>query len=234
MDVQDGTGDSAVAVDDVIAVALEEFAAYGYADTKLDTIASTSGMSKRMIHYHLGDKLGLYTRALNEAIRRLHVPKSELQLDTSVPVEGVRKLIDAMFDQFLTHPTCVRLLLKEGLDKVATGENQVSLSNDSETTLYLDRLLLLGQDSGAFRPGISAYDIYALISSLVFYRQIHQGLTHNLFDIDLASEEATRGLHRMIVDAVLAFLTANIPDSGQRAYLSSASDDDGADRVYED
>lgn len=219
----------AVAPEKVVDIAVPEFAAHGYADTKLDHIARESGMSKRMIHYHFGDKLGLYTKALSAAIARLHPPEEELKLDTSVPVEGVRRLIDAMVTQFVAHPECLRLLVLENLNPVLLEDTQLVLSDESAMMLYLDRLLMLGQDSGAFRPGISAADIYALISSITFYRIINRGLTRNLFDIDMANPANTAGLHRMVVDAVLAFLTANIPDSGNSSYLSEDTGEVGAD-----
>ena len=48
---------SAMLIHAVMAAALEEFTAKGYADARLDTIASSSGVSKRMLHYHCGDKI---------------------------------------------------------------------------------------------------------------------------------------------------------------------------------
>lgn len=225
-----------VAPEKVIDVAVNEFAARGYNDTKLDTIARESGMSKRMIHYHFGDKLGLYNKALTAALERLHPPEKELKLDTSVPVEGVRRLIDAMYARFIAHPEALRLIALENLDPVTPADTQFVFADESTMTLYLDRLLMLGQDSGAFRPGIAAYDIYALISSIAFYRVLNRGLTRRLFDIDLADDANTAGLHRMIVDAVLAFLTANIPDTGDAAYLSEQAGADGPEvsDLYDD
>lgn len=218
-----------VAPETVIDIAVTEFAAQGYVDTKLDAIARESGMSKRMIHYHFGDKQGLYARALAHAIARLHPPEDALQLDTSVPVEGVRRLIDAMLTQFFAHPESLRLIVAENHSPALLDGAQPAVSDESAMTLYLDRLLMLGQDSGAFRPGISAGDIYTLISSIAFYRMVNRRLTHNLFDIDMGDDANTAGLHRMTVDAVLAFLTANIPDSGEASYLSEDAGEPGTD-----
>ena len=213
----------------VIATAVTLFAAHGYNDTKLDAIVRESGMSKRMIHYHFGDKHGLYTQALSAAIERLHLGEDELKLDTTVPVEGVRKLIDAMVDRFVHNPDSLRLLTSESLNPVVLDTTQTELSDESATTLYLHRLLMLGQDSGAFRPGISAADIYTIITALASFREINRELTLNLFDIDMTNERNTRGLHRMIVDAVLAFLTANIPDNGESSYITDESDESRSD-----
>ena len=99
-------------------------------------------------------------------------------------------------------------------------ESSQALVDVSEISLHLDRLLMLGQDSGAFRPGISANDIFTLISALSMYRVTNHAMMSNLLDINMYTHNNTEGLHRMAVDAVLAFLTANIPDIGFESYLT--------------
>ena len=49
-------------------------------------------MSKRMIHYHFGDKKGLYQRCLVLAIKQLRPTITEMELDSEVPVDGVQKI----------------------------------------------------------------------------------------------------------------------------------------------
>ena len=211
--------DDGVTLDRVIRVALAEFSELGFQETKLETVARSSGMAKRMIHYHFGDKKGLYHRAMVAAIDLLNPLPEDLALDSSVPVEGVRKLVDAIYGRFLHHPEAVRMLLLENLHQVLGIDGMAPLVDASFVSLHLDKLLMLGQDAGAFRPGISADDIFLMISSIAFYRIANRELTVNLFGVDMTSEENTAGIHRFVVDTVLAFLTSNIPDSGHRSYL---------------
>lgn len=213
----------------VVDVAVEEFARCGYTDTKLETIAKYSGMSKRMIHYHFGDKRGLYIQALGRAIDRMHPPEEELHLDTTVPVEGVRKLVDAMYRQFVAHPESIRLIVMDNLNGHSTLDEISSVANESAMTLYMDRLLMLGQDSGAFRPGISSDDLYTLIASIIYYRQVNHALTLKLFGLDMRDDDNTDGMHHLLVDTVLAFLTSNIQDSGKASYLTGQLTEEGSD-----
>lgn len=216
----DPTGlDDTSTVDGVIEVAIEQFSEHGFNETRLDNIARLSGMSKRMIHYHFGDKKGLYHRCLVEAVEKITPVGDEMTADTTVPVEGVTKLVEAVYSRLLRHPDCVRLLAMESLHKVMNLRELAHLHNQSEIALHLDRLLMIGQDAGAFRPGIAAEDLFYLIGSLAFYRVTNQDLMINLFDLDPASAENTDGVRRMIIDAVLSFLTANIRDSGHDSYL---------------
>ena len=60
-----------VTTDRVVEVALHSFATHGFDETRLEAIAQESGMSKRMIHYHFGDKKGLYLQTFYLAIAQL-------------------------------------------------------------------------------------------------------------------------------------------------------------------
>lgn len=216
----DHTGfDENSAVAGVVAVAIEQFAELGFPETRLDTIARISGMSKRMIHYHFGDKKGLYHRCLVEAVNRITPVGDELILDTTVPVEGVTKLVNSVYLRMVNHPEAIRLLAMESLHRILNIPELANLNNQNEVSLHLDRLLMLGQDAGAFRPGIAAEDLFYLIGSLAFYRVTNRDMMANLFDMDTTGEENTDGIHRLAVDAALAFLTANLPDSAHDSYL---------------
>ncbi|WP_018582145.1 TetR/AcrR family transcriptional regulator [Corynebacterium pilosum] len=208
-------------VHDVIDIALTGFAKNGFSGTKLDAIAKKSGMSKRMIHYHFGDKKGLYQQALATAVSRLHPPEDLLNRSYAVPVEGVRRFVDALFYRMVEQEDSLRLLQRENMDPVLKLTEISAIAEASELTLHLERLLMMGQDAGAFRPGISAEDLLALIVSLGSYRIGGRALSINLFQIDPTSRENTEGMRRFVIDAVLAFLTSNIPDSGYDSYLSA-------------
>lgn len=220
-----GAGEDAVNPEQVVDVALELFAEHGYAEAKLEQVAKTSGMSKRMIHYHFGDKMGLYHQTLIKAMHRVHPDAEAMELDSTVPVEGVRKIVDALHRQFRTEPTAVRLIVLENLHGFTDLKEVPPLYPDASILLNLDKLLMLGQDAGAFRPGISAEDVFLLIAALSGYPVMLGATSEASFDVDLNSRDNIEGLHRMVVDTVLAFLTSNIPDSGKSSYLSVAPDD---------
>lgn len=228
---------SEATVERVIDVAIEEFSRAGYAETKLDTISKISGMSKRMIHYHFTDKQGLYQQALATAAQRLNPRSEDLEISSSVPVEGVRQLVDRLFAQHVAHPEAVRMLTAEASNKTLGSGGHQAVLDISAIMLHLDRLLLAGQDAGAFRPGISANDIFTLIAALAMYRVSNRTIMEALLGVDMCSEMNTAGLHRMAVDAVLSFLTANIPATGHQSYLVAkpASEDESeatSDDIY--
>ncbi|MEZ2122839.1 MULTISPECIES: TetR/AcrR family transcriptional regulator [unclassified Corynebacterium] len=211
---------SGTTAEQVVAVAMESFARHGFEDTRLEAIAQESGMSKRMIHYHFGDKRNLYVQALLRAVTLIRPDASEMELPSTVPVDGIRKIVQVICRRMFAEPAAVRLILLENLFKHAEVTGASPLADQSAVLLALDRLLMLGQDSGAFRPGISALDIYTVISSLCAFRTSNRDTYLNLYDVDLADDTNTAGLERLAVDAVLSFLTSNMPGTGTMSYLA--------------
>lgn len=232
-----GVSDESVSPEQVISTAVEQFAEHGYTDAKLEQIAKLSGMSKRMIHYHFGEKMGLYLRALAEAMGRLHPDPEDMELDSTVPVEGVRKLVDAIYQQFASHQEAVRLILLENLHSYADLQEFSPIPDESSITLHLDKLLMLGQDAGAFRPGISANDVFLLIASVACYSVANGETSRASLGVDLTDPDNQEGIHRLVVDAVLAFLTSNIPHTGKDSYLVPIGDttsSQGVQDIYGD
>lgn len=232
-----GVSDESTSPEQVVDTAVEQFAEYGYAEAKLEQIAKSSGMSKRMIHYHFGDKMGLYLQALTEAMARLHPDQEDMELDSTVPVEGVRKLVDAIYRQFASHPEAVRMILLENLHGHAQLQDFSPIPDELSIILHLDKLLMLGQDAGAFRPGISAYDVFLLIASVSCYPVTNGEISRSSFGVDLTDPDNQQGMHRLVVDAVLAFLTSNIPHAGQDSYLTplgSRTSPQGGPDIYGD
>ena len=211
--------DEAPSPESVVRAAVSAFARRGYSGVKLDSLAKKTGMTKRMIHYHFGDKRGLYTQAILLAIDKLRPIAQDMELESTVPVDGVRKVVQAISHRIHAEPDALRLILMENLHPHLDHDSALPIAAESEVILQLNKLLMLGQDSGAFRPGISALDVYTIIAALrVFPASYHSALL-NLYDTDMGKEENIQGLERLVTDTVVAFLTSNLSDSGETSYL---------------
>ncbi|MDU0479399.1 TetR family transcriptional regulator [Staphylococcus chromogenes] len=229
------TNEEAVSTAKVVEIALHRFSLDGFDETRLEPIAQESGMSKRMIHYHFGDKKGLYQEALKLAIKQLRPEPQDMELESTVPVEGVRKVVEVIFQQIMTHPHAVRLLVLENLFSHGGLTENSPLADQSAVLLQMDKLLMMGQDAGAFRPGISAIDVYSIITSLCFHRTVYHATFSNLYNIDLLDDVNLEGNRRLVVDTVLAFLTSNLNASHEVSYLQPRLDDNDerASSVYD-
>ena len=98
-DVTDGADatSGAPSPDAVVHAALAAFARKGYSGAKMESLAKKTGMTKRMIHYHFGDKRGLYHATLRLALEQLAPPENILNRSHAVPVEGMRRFVDALY-----------------------------------------------------------------------------------------------------------------------------------------
>lgn len=230
-DLEHGT----VTVDKVVAIALDCFAKHGFDDTRLESIAQRSGMSKRMIHYHFGDKRGLYVRALQLAIARLRPDAQEMTLESTVPVEAMGQIVDSIYERMAGEENSVRLLTMENLFGQADMLRGSPLADQSSIVLQMERILMMGQDAGAFRPGIAAVDVYGIVASLCMFRVTNRATFANLYGTDMGDEDNLEGMRRLVRDAVLAFLTSNMRNTGGMSYLvgTFGQTDGGAQSIYE-
>lgn len=207
----------------VVAAALSAFASDGYTGTKLEQVAKNSGMSKRMIHYHFGSKKELYVEALHLALSQFAPSQEVLQHNAATPIDGIRIFAESLFSAFLAHPDAARLVIRENVDPVLDAGEAALLPGANEVTLHVERLVLSGQETGVFRPGVSAVDVLIVITSLCFFR-VGSGVTAlHVGYVDVTDERTICGLRRLVVDTVLALLTSNLPSSGFESYVSSAA-----------
>lgn len=211
-------------VQDVAEIALRSFARDGFEETRIETIASESGMSKRMIHYHFGDKKGLYLAALKLAISQLRPEPRDMELESTVPVDGVRKVVEVIYRRITSHPDAVRLMVLENLFNWGDMANSAPLADQSAVLLQMDKLLMMGQDAGAFRAGISAADVYSIVTSICFHRTVYGATFNNLYSIDLRDDANFEGNLNLVVDTVLAFLTSNLGSRDEMSYLKLRAD----------
>lgn len=223
--------DTDAAREGALRTALTVFARDGFAGTTLEAIAREAEVPKRDVATEFGDLQGLYEHALRRAAVCLSPAKDILNRSDAVPVEGMRRFVDAMFHTFVEHPDCVRLILRENLDAVFDVDEMTSGDRDSDVALHVERLLLVGQDAGAFRPGIGADDLLALIVALCEFQVAHAATIYAISRVDFADPRNVDGMQRMVVDTVLAFLTSNIAPSGHDSYLVS-NDEVGAGEIY--
>src|SRR5215469_2494857 len=104
---------------DILAVALEEFAAKGLAGSRVDEIAERTHTVKRMIYYYFGSKEGLYRAVLEHAYDHIRTIESDLDLESLPPLAALRRLVQVTFDYHNKHPEFVRLVMNENIHKGA-------------------------------------------------------------------------------------------------------------------
>jgi AcrR family transcriptional regulator len=113
----------------ILAAALEEFAAHGYAGARVSAIAERAGLNKQLISHHFGGKEGLYQAVMRDRRSR---PGGEL---AGPPAEHPDALA-ALFERGRTDPLFVRVLLWEALEAPLAHDD----TDDTRRALYHERV----------------------------------------------------------------------------------------------
>ncbi len=96
---------------EILRAAEESFAAAGFAGATTRQVATKAGVNVATLHYHFGNKEGLYWAVLEEAISgRLPVPET-----AGVPADRLARLVGQLWDYGASRPALARLSLFDRL-----------------------------------------------------------------------------------------------------------------------
>ncbi|MGV0870294.1 TetR family transcriptional regulator [Corynebacterium kalidii] len=187
-----------------------------------DTRDIAVGAGVPSTHPLLQDTGALYDEAIRYAFRRLWPRPEDLDVERLVPAEAVRSLVRTAYRRHRANPDAVRLIIAENVMSRSHLEGRSDVLESSPVVLQIDRVLMRGQDYGAFRPGISAEDVYVLITSLCCFPASQGTMFHLLYGTDMDHAATVDGLEKLASDTVLSFLTTSMPTTQGSSYTHAA------------
>jgi AcrR family transcriptional regulator len=191
----------------ILDAATLEFTAKGLTGARVDTIASRSGVNKRMIYHYFGDKEGLYLAVLEETYSAIRMAEVDLHLGDHDPVGGIRELIEFTWGYFIAHPEFLSLLASENMHRAKyLRQSERIRALHSPLIDTLSQLLLRGEKTGVFRRGVDPVQLYISIASLGFFYMANRHTLSTIFARDLVAPDQLRARGSHIIDVVLAYL----------------------------
>lgn len=191
----------------ILEAARREIAAKGLAGARIDVVARRAGTNKRMIYHYFGDKDALYLAVLEDAYRHIRNAEHRLDLTRKHPVEGLKELALFTWHYFLDHPEFLSILATENLNQARYLRQSIDIKEmHSNFISELAEVLRRGQESGDFRNGLDAVDVYLTIASLGFFYLSNRFTLSTIFQRDLAAPAELDRWGQHIVDTVLAAL----------------------------
>ncbi|MEQ5868688.1 TetR family transcriptional regulator [Sagittula sp. NFXS13] len=190
---------------DILSVALTEFAAKGLSGARIETIASRTRTSKRMIYYYFGDKLGLYTKALETAYMTVREGEAALDLADLPPDEALARLVAFTFDHHRKSADFIRMVMIENIHNAENlAASQIIRDMNVTAIEKLEDICRRGQDAGLFRSDLDAVALHWQISAASFFNLSNRPTFSAIFGPDLFEEKAQARLRAQIVESILA------------------------------
>ena len=134
----------------ILAAAEGEFSEKGIWGARIDSIAESAGVNKRMIYEHYESKENLYKTVLERVYARLAEYENENYNENLPPDEAIKNIVDVSFRFLESNPSFVRILMWENLNNAKYLESSSASQIKNPTISYIREQLKRGKEMGIF------------------------------------------------------------------------------------
>lgn len=159
----------------ILAAAENAFSKKGYYGARVDEIAETGGINKRMIYAHFGNKENLYIAVLDEVYKRMADEESSLIKKNMDSIETVNKVIEHYFSFLSKNPGFVKIVMWENLNEAIYFNKSNARFMKTTAIELLKEKIRQGIESGVFKESIDINEAVVTINMLCFsyFSNIH-------------------------------------------------------------
>ena len=193
----------------ILAAAIREFTARGFAGARLDAVAQRGKVTKGLIFHYFRTKESLYVAALERMYERLRQRQNQIALAGLGPEEGIRQLAIETFRSFREEPQIVAMMNEENLQKgrhVRRSAMVPSLYNP--LIADISRLIGEGARGGIFRADVDPVGFYVALSGATYFYCSNRHTLGAVFGRDLFSAAHIEEYEKLVADMVIAYLKA--------------------------
>jgi acetyl esterase/lipase/AcrR family transcriptional regulator len=207
--VEGGADDNAR--NDILRVALAEFADRGYSGARISAIADKIQTTKRMIFYYFRDKEGLYLEVLREAYRGMQRDIGSLELDALPALHALRRMQEHAFDMHADSPAFVRLVMIENVHHAQHLRRVIERSPlNAGAVGMVARILQRGVAEGVIRPDLDPVEVHwMMVAPAFFYVSNRATFAYGVSDA-LFSEGGRQKLRSHIVESLLRWVAVAV------------------------
>jgi AcrR family transcriptional regulator len=192
----------------ILYAAMDEFAARGLPDARIEDVAARAGANRRMIYYYFGSKEGLYLAALEMVYQELIDEERKINVDKMSPINAIAALVSLKIDHYTHCPRFIAFLSMENLYHARHLKQSKRLREfKTPLTEIIGRVLERGQRAGIFRSKIDPVDLYISICALGYMYFSNQHTLSVIFGRKLTTPKALKKRKATISDIVISYLT---------------------------
>jgi AcrR family transcriptional regulator len=193
---------------EILDVALTEFARNGYAGARVDEIAARTRTTKRMLYYYFTSKEQLYIAVLERAYSTARDAERQLDVDHLEPLSAIRTLAELTFDHHESHQDFISLVAIENIHRGEFIARSPALAElNTPAVAVIASILERGRAAGVFRGDVEAIDVHMMISSFCFFRVSNRHTFGALFGVNMLDPARREKYRKMVGDMVVSYLS---------------------------
>ncbi|MPY91114.1 MAG: TetR family transcriptional regulator [Luteitalea sp.] len=199
----------------ILKAASAEFAALGYAATRVDLIAHRARLNKGMVYYHFGSKLGLYRAIVLDMLSAIGGRLDELVVEPLAPAAKMRRVVEVYVEAAEERPHIPPIVLREVANKGRHFDRE-TVQALARLWRALGALIDQGVRTRAFAPVNPLLTHMGIVGPLMLFLAIEPARAQLLKTVKPSVTAPTRDeLVAHLQNTVLAMLEA-APHAGVR------------------
>lgn len=192
----------------ILEAAEAEFSEKGVFGARIDSIAASAGVNKRMIYEYFLNKEGLYKTVLINVYNRISLWESSLAGDTDDPVKVIRDLVHSYFEFLTKNQSFVRILLWENLNGAVVLKDSGQSDLKAVVLQLISRVIADGKSRGVFRADADEYQVTMSLLNFAFSYFANVHTLSYVLSSDLLDEAKINERAGFISDILIKYLTA--------------------------
>ena len=206
--------DSQKSKEDILNAAELQFAEKGIYGTRIDEIAASANINKRMIYEYYGSKEELYKAVLTAVYRRLSTRELLVLSEDISCINAISKIISLYFVFMSENPSYVNLILWENLNKGRYIQDIDFKDIKDPTFDLLRKVINKGKQEKVFKAQIDAEQVILSILTYTFSYFSNRYTLSKLVGRKLDEEENVKKRVEDVTDMFLSYLCVksdNVP-----------------------
>lgn len=156
-------------VERILKAATKEFSGAGFAGARVDKIASSAGVNKATIYYHIGGKQALYAQVVHHLFGNAVEQFNRNITAAQSPENNLKAFIQTIAGMVDQHPELAAIMLREQASG-GTHFPEMVAQDLAQILGILTEILDSGIRSGAFRKTVPFIVHMMIIGAIVLYK----------------------------------------------------------------
>ncbi len=190
----------------ILTSAEESFSKKGFYGSRVDEIAESGGINKRMIYEHFGSKESLYIAVLDAVYSRLAEREKELMLSSLSPREAIKTVVDHYFSFLSENPSFVKMVMWENINEARYLKESSAANIKGSAIELMKSKLESGIRSGEFKEAFDVGKVVVLINMMCFSCFSNLYSMSHISGEDFASPKTIEAYQKIVTDMILGYI----------------------------